>query len=97
MTANECLKLRWTSNVRLKDLKLEASKVEWSTKDSSSIVKVFVTSESESKSSLEVVGVVLGNIISIEEDREECLNDERIVEMLAKDLPKKLQSSKKYD
>ena len=43
---------------------------------------------SESESSLEVMGVVLGNSMSCEEGTKECLSDDKMEKMLAKDLTK---------
>jgi len=70
---------------RLKDLEMEALEGEWSIEDSSSMAEV-ANSESESESSLEIMGVVLGDPILGDVSAKECLSDERMEKMLAKDL-----------
>ena len=69
---------------------METSEDEWSSESSSSTREATssdISSESESESSLEVMGVVLGSPMPIE-GNVECLSDERMERMLAKDLTK---------
>ena len=75
----------------VRDMKMEATEDEWSSDDSSSTMESSSSSdssESESESSLEVMGVTLGNPNHYKQSDKECLSDDKMEKMLAKDLTK---------
>ena len=76
--------------IRQENLSLETLEDEWSTEDSSSMAKGSSSEESESDSSLEVLGVVLKESTLVGgESTKGVLKDEDMEKMLAKDLPNK--------